>query len=260
MSAPLIEPIDLAQFELNPEPTTFGPLWQQFFSEADGLDTQELIDAGATVIPDLAAAAASIDTPLAIASNSLTAELALPADPQLMEAESNAGTFGKSFDDIRKVIPDQAFQAIPRDLLPPPELGGFNLAPGGAPGVPPVVGPSPGSPGSPPPGFPGGQPLPPGGVPLEPQVQLRNTSRPGATDFNSGDGFLLEIRGAKNGALQVLATLNGVKGQLVAYGSLYANGYRAITGIETSAQRGEWYQTWYVNGLLATPVLHFFVN
>ncbi len=257
---PLIEPIDLNQFELNPEPPTFGPLWTQFFSEADGLDSKELIDAGLTSLPDLAAVAASMDVPFDIASRSLAAELALPLDPELIKAETNSAPFAASFDDIRKVIPNEAFAAIPRDLLPPPELGGFNNAPGApAPGLP--GGPGGGGPVTAPPGTPGGPigtPAPP--IPSQPQVQLRNTTRPGATDFNAGDGFILEIHGAKNGALQVLATLNGIKGQLIAYGSLDANGYRAITGVETAAQRGEWYQTWHVNGALVQPVLHFFVN
>jgi hypothetical protein len=257
---PPIEPIDLNQFELNPEPPTFGPLWAQFFSEADGLDSKELIDAGLTSLPDLAAVAASMDVPFDIASRSLAAEFALPADPELTKAESNSPLFAASFDQIRLAIPDEAFQPIPRDLLPPPELGGFNSTGAPGPGAP-APAPSPGSPGSPPPGYPGGVPSPsPGGMPIQPQAQLRNTTRPGATDFNEGDGFLLEIRGAKSGSLQVLATLNGVKGQLVAYGSLDANGYRAITGLETAGQKGEWFQTWYVNGEQALPVLHFFVN
>lgn len=249
----LIEPIDLNQFDLEPEPATFGPLWAKYFAEADGLDSQDLIDAGATVIPALSSVATSIDTPLNLADQSLASELALPADPELPKAELNAAPFADSFNAIRKGIPDEAFKAIPQDLLPPPELGGFNQGTQPAPVQPPIAGRPPGT------GFGNGAgPLPRGAI--HPQVLIRNTTRPGATDFSIGDYFDLEIVGMPGGRVTVAGNQNGKLGAPVLMGELDDTGYLTLAGQFRDFERGEWYETWAVNGETATPVLHFFVN
>ncbi len=256
----LVDPIDLSQFDLEPEPDQFDAAWQQYFSGADELDTPDLIAASLLTIPDPGPLAASIDTPLSLASDSLDAEIGLPADPEFAKAETNAEPFADSFAAIQKIMPPQAFQAIPEDLLPPPELGGFTSSgAGGAPGTQPTPGVPPSPVQKPPVGFGNGAgPVTPGI--LHPQVQVRNTTRPGATDFNVGEYFELDVAGVPQGRVTVAATFNGVAGAQVAMGSLDSTGYFSVDGQFKAAQEGEWYESWYVNGELATPVLHFFVN
>ena len=256
----LVDPIDLSQFDLEPEPDQFEAAWQQYFSGADGLDTPDLIAASLLTLPDPATLSAPIDVPLQLASDSLDAEIGLPADPEFAKADSNAAPFADSFAAIEKIMPPQAFQALPQDLLPPPELGGFTSSGGGTtPGTPtaPIVPPSPGRPPSA--GFGNGAgPLQPGA--LHPQVQIRNVTTPGAQSFNVGDYFELEVVGVPQGRVTVAATFNGVAGAQVSMGSLDQTGYFATDAQYKAAQRGEWYESWYVNGEICTPVLHFFVN
>jgi hypothetical protein len=256
----LVDPIDLSEFDLTVDEPIFEPIWQQFFSEADTLDSPDLVAASEIVPPDVDAIAGAIDTPLNGAIDSLAAELALPPDPELPKAETNAAPFAASFDDILKVIPKQAFQAIPEDLQPPPELGGFTSSGGGP-------APAPGQPGGPPgPVQPPVGPVGPGegGPPPtyyeHPEVQIRNTTRTNATDFLVGETFLAEVYGAPNKTVAVSNTHSGVGYPLTNIGTTDDTGYFSLAGKFTATNKGEWYESWYVNGVLATPVLHFFVD
>jgi len=255
----LVDPLDINEADLQPEPATFGPLWEQYFSELDGLDTPDLQDPVLSTAPDLAAIALSMDAPINAATSSLAAELALAPDAELPKAEGNVKAIEDGFEQVRGAIPDEAFQAVPHDLLPPPELGGFTSSGtggGGAPGTPggPPIGPV-----QPPIT---GQPPEPGQPPTyaRPQVQLRNLTRPTATDFRVGEKFTLQILGRPSSAVTVSSTHNGVGSPIVAQGSTDSAGDYSVTGVFTTAQKGEWYESWYVAGALATPVLHFFVS
>lgn len=256
----LVDPIDLSQFDLTPEPATFGPLWAQYFSEVDGLDTQDLIDAGAVTLGDIAPILSAIDTPLGMAASSLEGELGLPADAELPRAEASGAVVDKSFDSVLKSMPPEAFQPLPEDLRPPVDLGGFTSSgPGGAPSPTPGPTPAPVGPGQPPITIPGppNQPQP---YWSSPEVQLANTTRIGALDFKSGETFELQILGKPDSPVVVGATHLGASEPNTGIGSTDSTGYFVLAGTFTDEDKGEWFESWYVAGILASPVLHFFVN
>lgn len=248
----LVEPINLSEFNLLPEPATFGPLWAQYYSEVDQLDTPELIAAGTLDAGDVAAKFLAIDTPSDLAQRALSAEIALAPDAELPKAELNGAKVPDGFSEVLSVTPVEAFKGFPPDLTGPPNLGSLTPPP---PTTPPPTTPIPGRP-------PGAIPPEPTQPPLstQPLVALTNTSKPGQTFFNVGDNFKLELKGIANGAITVDAVLNGRDLGAFPYGTLDATGYRAITGVQQTAQRGEWFQTWRINGVQAVPVIHFLVS
>jgi hypothetical protein len=256
----LVDPIDPASVDLSFDLPVFDPLWAQFFSDADGLDTPDLIAASAIAIGDLSSVFNPIDIPLGLASASLDAEVNLAPDPEFTKSETNSAQIDDALVSLAKFAPREAFEPIPQDLLPPPDLGGFNASGGsGTQPTQPTQPAGPHGPGSPIPGNGGaGGQNPP--TYLHPEVEVRNLTRIGATDFKTGEAFSLQVLGRPNVEVSVSTTHVGVISPVTAVGVTDDTGSYYLTGTFKTADGGEWYESWYVGGILCDPVLHFFVN
>ncbi len=91
-------------------------------------------------------------------------------------------------------------------------------------------------------------------------VQLYNTSNPGASDFQVGDQWELDIAGAPNQLVQVTTTFNDQNLGSQNYGYTDQYGMKTLTGYMPESAVGHWTEAWSVGGSPASPTLDFWVN
>lgn len=237
---PLIQPINVSQFQLSHDPFSF----QQAFGPAfAGLDADD-IELAALEAPlaavDIGAIASFLVGDFETAAGALDAEIAGPYMDHITEMHDALPGVPSLLDQVALRIPAEGYQRLPENLQPPPELGGFNIIPVGT----------------------GGQPT--GVVYLPPQVQrqvsIRNLTRAGAPDFAVGESFLVVVFGPPNQRVTNSSLHDGIPVPPGTFGTTAANGYLSIGGRFGTVDHGEWAQTWSVGGVPAVPVLNFFVR
>ena len=245
---PLIQPINVSQFQLYHDPFSFQEAFGNQFAglEQDETDIANFAAEQATF--DIAKIASFLTGDLDLASHALDAEL---ADPFLVLPTVLNGELAPGDGAVKKAqsaVPHEGYQGLPEQLQPPPDLGGFTVLPD-----------QPGGPTGATPGYhvPGVFPVP--GVTI-PQVLIENTTRTGATDFAVGDRFKVSVWGAANAPVAVNAVHDNNPVATGHMGTTNGAGFQYINGQMGTVDRGEWMQTWTVGGVPALPTLVFFVR
>jgi len=92
-------------------------------------------------------------------------------------------------------------------------------------------------------------------------VSIQNLSRPGNTDFYSGERWAIVIVGATAAkAVSNTATANGVPLGTTTYGTTDANGYFLMIGTMGLEDTALWTEIWKVDGVQVLPTLQFRVR
>jgi hypothetical protein len=98
------------------------------------------------------------------------------------------------------------------------------------------------------------------GAAQNPVAQLINVSRPGATGFQVGDRFRVEITGDPDQLVSVRTTMTGRTDWGPVIGQTDGNGHWSTTGQFEKNDFGDWSEAWTVGGKLASPVIGFSVG
>jgi hypothetical protein len=86
-----------------------------------------------------------------------------------------------------------------------------------------------------------------------PAASIQNLTAPGQA-LEVGDSWQVTVTGAPNSPVAAAATQNGQSLGTTAYGNTNSAGVFTITGSATSAQVGNWVETWSVGGVNASPI------
>lgn len=102
------------------------------------------------------------------------------------------------------------------------------------------------------------------GLPLASQVYsvtLENQTHPSISpNFRTGDSFRLTIYGAPFQPVSVSQSKDGGDVTFSSFGNTNGSGYLILTGIQGSAQIGEYQQIWRVGTFPQQLIIHFFVT
>jgi hypothetical protein len=90
-------------------------------------------------------------------------------------------------------------------------------------------------------------------------VEIRNLTRPGATEFYAGEKFEVLVTGSPNQTVACTATQNSSPASTSTYGRTGAEGRFTLSGTMGSQHLGSWREIWRV-GKAAAPPINFSVS
>ncbi len=92
-----------------------------------------------------------------------------------------------------------------------------------------------------------------GGPSLPSTAQVKNLTRPGASDFVVGEKFEVVVTGTPDQVVMCAASQNSSPPAKGTFGRTDKNGRFSLTGAITQIHVGEWSEQWQVGGVKAAP-------
>jgi hypothetical protein len=243
---PLIAPIDIGSFNLQPEPAYFTQTFAPELAELNSLSEGMLAIESAPGTIDVKQVEAYLNAPLIGMEGVFAQEGADPTTPYVTSIFAQSSKVDAAIAKASASLNAAAALAPPGAFKPPVVRGGSN--PIGEPGL--------GPPPPPPP-----IPAPVGTVPgYGGSSTLSNTSRADITGFVPGDHFRLVISGIPGETVTVKSSKNGIPLSDSTVGKITASGLLVITGVMGQGDVGNWREQWYVAGFPAGAPITFTVR
>ncbi len=236
---PLITPLDLAAYQLTPEPPYFREHFAGELDSIDSIDSSLATIADVSTGLDIAGALASLDGPISIVESALGFAGNDTGAGEIAGIAGAATSIDKGIGAATSGINSAADKGGLIGINIPP-IGGINVSPP-TPGQPPA---------QPPPTLPpvlgtGGVGPPATGF----HLQFTNTTRPGAPGRPKvGESYSLVITGKLGTSIYVVSTHDGRELPQAGFGVVPASGKLTITGSFSASDKGAWIENWYAQG------------
>ncbi len=232
----LVDPIDLTQFDLAPDPPYFLPTFSPELDDLDAIDGDlSTLEAEQTAV-DVVSIGASLDGALAGVDSFLGGSTGDSTAADISSLVGAAGAIDGAIASATTANNTAHTKGAGIGVTFPP-LTGITITKPPPPAIPAPVLPTPGDPKGPGP--------PAQGVTL----QFTNVTRPGSPGrVKVGESFKVQIFGPAGVAIYAVAKHNGVNNGQAGFGTIPATGQLVITGTFGVADRGTWIEDWYAQG------------
>ena len=260
----LVDPIDLGEFNLTPEPAFFVPTYAHELDELDTFDGDLADLAGQAGGVDVDALAASLLAPINDASAALGLSGSDSAEADITKLAGQAAAIDASGGAASNLInaaatgaggltvPFRPIKGVPPPVIPP---GTFTPSPSPSPTPSPSPAPTPSPAPAPPPVL----PLPGASTPLTPSHDFTLQFQPAGRALNIGhvfvgDTFTITIKGKPGVSIYATALHNGKSNGQSPFGVTDAAGRLVIRGSFSAGDLGQWIENWFAAGAFITQL------